>query len=1097
MITPDEVEEGWSHIALEAEVKEHVLSLLNQPSNVGLRGYGVLRKGHVGGALLYGPPETGKTHLARVIARESNNLLICASAADLEQKHAGEGEKAIQALFRVARMLSPCTTFIDEADGLFRARQSGDRSWERQRMNQLLLEMDGLKRMESPPFVLLATNHPNELDHAVLCRVPSRIHIGLPKFGARRRIFEILLKEEIVEDGLGHCCLAERSQGLSGSDIQTVCVQAALICNSTMSKTGTQRLLKPMHFGKAFKRSAPTVSKAALTSTKKFAKELDPTSLDTMDYEEQVHHQDCIYTRSQHETFKNSHEIEHKMPTQKRPRLSSEGEINRNSNTASITIPPPMHKSADPICNTYNQNPGAQASEKTKPKVPSGSCQYTPLKPNSKQVRMLSINTRSKSEKQSVGEELLDCSLVTVDLEDWTPMYRKFESNYIPQGSPKSPKKLLEGWFDVSGIREGYRNEKRPVLGRKDVQGHQNFEASVLVNPFGVLRGDEKVEERFIWGDYIALSYVWGNPEERHDILLNGYPFSITANLHRALQSLSNSIEIRQRKLYIWADAICINQADPTERALEVKKMNLIYSSCLLTKAWLGSADHEFLSDIDVIKELLESISNIDMRDFSKQMRRKHVTNVGAVDALTTVGNSLFTTPYWERTWIIQELLLPPLVVFCYGNETFTGEEITRLCCILLRAWTTKKMPKDDEAMRAAIIGLSLATLRLLHLRTSDDYRNQHRPVLRSVDLVRLCRTAKATDARDKVFGLLGVLPASMVKGIEVRYDSSCSIRDVFTNLTKSYIEHDGDLRSLARVCRRPSLIPNLPSWSFDLETTPVTGLTMHEVSHGEHQANLNLPKKKPSFSQNDRLLCCEGVFMDIVSSLVSVHTYDLQLGIGTSLESRSESQPESILRTPSSFQNVDWKLTVARVLLQDCKYELSDAPSVLDIPWSEPSEIKEDATPDDIPIYEFSEQNRKWSSYYSGTLLFAVFKQSLHDNADLDIGGKQLREYFTSTETICSEPALFKDISEDLKAGLSGNRLAITRGGLLGTVPQYTELGDIIAVVSTCDMPIVLRPNGKHYKFIGSCFVEGLMNGEGATAIAEGRVEMQPISIS
>ena len=111
--------------------------------------------------------------------------MICASAANIENKYVGETEKAIQGLFSLGRMLSPCTIFIDEADALFRSRKPDDRGWERSQMNQLLYEMDGLKKSKSPPFVPLATNFPRELDHAVLRRVPSRIHIGLPSPEAR------------------------------------------------------------------------------------------------------------------------------------------------------------------------------------------------------------------------------------------------------------------------------------------------------------------------------------------------------------------------------------------------------------------------------------------------------------------------------------------------------------------------------------------------------------------------------------------------------------------------------------------------------------------------------------------------------------------------------------------------------------------------------------------------------------------------------------------------------------------------------------------------------------------------------------------------
>ena len=141
----------------------------------------------------------------------------------------GETKKTIQGLFNLKRMLSPCTIFLNEADSLFRQRTFGDKSWERNRINQLLQEMDGLKTAKTPPFVLLATNFPSDLDHAVLRRVPSRIYISLPFKDDRIRIFQMCLKNKILNIDININSLGKRSWRYTGSDIKTLCIQAALI----------------------------------------------------------------------------------------------------------------------------------------------------------------------------------------------------------------------------------------------------------------------------------------------------------------------------------------------------------------------------------------------------------------------------------------------------------------------------------------------------------------------------------------------------------------------------------------------------------------------------------------------------------------------------------------------------------------------------------------------------------------------------------------------------------------------------------------------------------------------------------------------------
>ncbi|KAL9012600.1 MAG: hypothetical protein Q9173_002642 [Seirophora scorigena] len=282
LINPDDVEEGWSAIALEPDIKEAIQQLIHQPTNTGIHSYGILKRGRIGGALLYGPPGTGKTQLARVLARESKAITICASAADIDFSYVGETEKAIKGLFNLALMLSPCTIFLDEADALFLSRKSNDKSWERSQINHLLHEMDGLKKSRCPPFILLATNFPNDLDSAVLRRVSSRIHIGLPSPEARQQIFQIYLADEMLHPDVNLCHLAERSQGYSSSDIQTVCVQAALICD-TFIGDDARRYITNAQFDKAFQRSAPTVSKGALAQIEAFSKEYNPAALESIE----------------------------------------------------------------------------------------------------------------------------------------------------------------------------------------------------------------------------------------------------------------------------------------------------------------------------------------------------------------------------------------------------------------------------------------------------------------------------------------------------------------------------------------------------------------------------------------------------------------------------------------------------------------------------------------------------------------------------------------------------------------------------------------------------------------------------------------------
>lgn len=268
---------------VDPDIKETLTQIINQSSQSRQSAYGLLKQGRIGGALLYGPPGTGKTHLARVVAHEFETVVIAVTAADIVNSYVGETEKAIQGLFSLARMLSPSIIFIDEADSLFRQRKAEDRSWERNQTNQFLTEMDGLMRRDNSPFVLLASNFPQQLDHAVLRRAPARLYIPLPSPTARKRILAIFLREEDISPDVDFDRLANSTIGYSGSDIRSVCIHAALLAEASNNpKTNRRRMITHNHLDGALKKYARTVSEVAMSSIKAFAKDFDPSGWEKM-----------------------------------------------------------------------------------------------------------------------------------------------------------------------------------------------------------------------------------------------------------------------------------------------------------------------------------------------------------------------------------------------------------------------------------------------------------------------------------------------------------------------------------------------------------------------------------------------------------------------------------------------------------------------------------------------------------------------------------------------------------------------------------------------------------------------------------------------
>ncbi|RUO95866.1 P-loop containing nucleoside triphosphate hydrolase protein [Jimgerdemannia flammicorona] len=182
------------------------------------------------GVLLYGPPGCGKTMLAKALARESNATFINLHISTLTDKWFGESNKLVSALFSLARKLQPSIVFIDEIDSFLRERRSNDHEITGMMKAEFMSLWDGLTTGEDTRILVLgATNRPNDIDQAILRRMPKRFAIRLPSETQRRGILEIMLKDINLDPSLDMDDLVRRTAGCSGSDLKEVCRNAAMI----------------------------------------------------------------------------------------------------------------------------------------------------------------------------------------------------------------------------------------------------------------------------------------------------------------------------------------------------------------------------------------------------------------------------------------------------------------------------------------------------------------------------------------------------------------------------------------------------------------------------------------------------------------------------------------------------------------------------------------------------------------------------------------------------------------------------------------------------------------------------------------------------
>lgn len=181
------------------------------------------------GILLKGPPGTGKTTIARVLANEARCNFFAITPAEINQMYVGESEKRVRDLFARARANPPAIIFIDEIDALLPVRQGGVAIHSDKVVNQFLQEMDGLT-VNNRVFVIGATNRPDMIDPALRRggRLSREIEIPLPDAAARRQLFALCTRHATLAPDVDIDALVERTEGYSGADIKALVNEAGL-----------------------------------------------------------------------------------------------------------------------------------------------------------------------------------------------------------------------------------------------------------------------------------------------------------------------------------------------------------------------------------------------------------------------------------------------------------------------------------------------------------------------------------------------------------------------------------------------------------------------------------------------------------------------------------------------------------------------------------------------------------------------------------------------------------------------------------------------------------------------------------------------------
>ncbi|KAL8513445.1 hypothetical protein ACS0TY_012780 [Phlomoides rotata] len=229
VIPPSEIGVTFDDIGALEKVKETLKELVMLP----LQRPELFSKGQLTkpckGILLFGPPGTGKTMLAKAVATEAGANFINISMSSITSKWFGEGEKYVKAVFTLASKIAPSVIFVDEVDSMLGRRENpGEHEAMRKMKNEFMVNWDGLRtKTKERVLVLAATNRPFDLDEAVIRRLPRRLMVNLPDVQNREKILKVILAKEELDSSVDLEAVAKMTEGYSGSDLKNLCVTAA------------------------------------------------------------------------------------------------------------------------------------------------------------------------------------------------------------------------------------------------------------------------------------------------------------------------------------------------------------------------------------------------------------------------------------------------------------------------------------------------------------------------------------------------------------------------------------------------------------------------------------------------------------------------------------------------------------------------------------------------------------------------------------------------------------------------------------------------------------------------------------------------------
>lgn len=607
---------------------------------------------------------------------------------------------------------------------------------------------------------------------------------------------------------------------------------------------------------------------------------------------------------------------------------------------------------------------------------------------------------------------------------------------------------------------------------------------------------------RFNWGDFAALSYVWGNERDRRDILVNGVMLSVTANLEVALRALAANNEF-QGYYKVWIDAICINQIDEVERASQVGKMREVYSGSWVVIAWLGEIDRG--GDMREAFRFLRNMASLtpEEQDLARVMtERPGFIKESSFFAL----HEMMTRPYWSRLWVIQEVIMgaSSTVLRC-GVDWLDWNTFCAGIAVLYNGnnWNLKDVMLFQEYKKRGGVrggrGWQTLSLHLVHqdLRLLSRYEDEGGERLGFRRLLEIAGSVACRDIRDNVFALIGMMEPDIANEVVRNYGFSPP--RLFAAVTKAFILHYNDLEPLRQ--GNPWGRCGAPTWAADWTwqgrirwsrpESDFAGPLCNSLDRDAkpdtiYNAHSGMPARC-SILDNNTILQCNGFVLDEVAGLgAPEHGYfawakERLIQCATWRSSYGDEKA-----TASAL----YKALLGNRILKGKRAEGRHS-SVLSLPSTFTAAVS-----------QF--KRRGWNWLTSQECYYFKWEKWRYANNDLMLGTKTLRSYFTDVIPEDAEEVTYMEVYSTVCRMVMERRFMLTRKGYFGWAPDnaydgcemnQARVGDLVAIIHGCSTPLVIRPCGDKFQVVGEAYVEGFMDGEAMGLLHSGDYQIKTFS--